>query len=140
MHLLQPFFGILDEEKMTFKYVRAGHCPIIHYSKKNNTVEVLNSRGLGLGILRQPNLKNLWEEKEIFLDSGDILLLFTDGIIETKNTRRFNFGIENLVKLIIENCALEPVDLMNKIIQEVKLFSEKSKMDDDSTLIIFKIK
>ncbi len=79
MGFVTACYGILDMPAMEFTYARAGHpCPIL---VRNGRAIHLESRGGFIG----PMQKNDFETKSAPLKQGDRILLYTDGLIETRN-------------------------------------------------------
>jgi len=69
------------------------------------------------------------------MESGDILVLYTDGIIESENSEGDEFGIDRLSRLVAENSERSSQDLVNFITAEVSRFSAGMSQIDDITLI-----
>ncbi|EMR02673.1 SpoIIE family protein phosphatase [Cesiribacter andamanensis] len=91
-------YGVLDRRSRTFTFVRAGHCPVIHYSQKSGRLSQLGGKGMGLGLLRNNSYQEHIEEQTIAYGPGDALLLYTDGIIECRNAAGEEFGQERLLQ------------------------------------------
>ena len=70
------------------------------WEKSKNKADFLGVDGLGLGILRNMQYEKHVEEKVFSFESGDILLLFTDGIVEAKNQKSQQFGFERVRSLV----------------------------------------
>ncbi|HEX2961961.1 MAG TPA: GAF domain-containing SpoIIE family protein phosphatase, partial [Ignavibacteriales bacterium] len=129
-------YGIIDTKTGTLFFSRAGHSPVLLV--RNGTIEELKPCGMGLGLDFSPNFANSLEEVEIKLKENDILLLYTDGIPESKNAFLEDFGYERFNKVILENLDA-PIDLISKrIMKEVAVFSQGKPQHDDITLVIFK--
>lgn len=129
------FYAILDKEKKTFNYVNAGHNPPILLKKSTDDIILLEAKGIALGVLEDIEL----EEKEIELESGDMIVLYTDGIIDAINDQEKEFGEEMLLNLISENYTMSALDLINKIKHEVIAFTGDQPQFDDFTLVILKV-
>lgn len=116
------------ESKLTF--TNAGHPnPIL--VRHNGDVEFLNTDGGILGVHEQFTFK----EKSVSFSSGDILLLYTDGITEAENYHGAMFGEERLVEYI-KNRRGESLDsLIDVLLSEIQSFSEKPDLEDDTTVI-----
>jgi sigma-B regulation protein RsbU (phosphoserine phosphatase) len=69
------------------------------------------------------------------MGSGDILLLYTDGVIECENEEGDEFGMDRLCRLIVENSERSSQDLVNFITAEVSQFSTGMAPTDDFTVI-----
>lgn len=121
-------------------YVRAGHCPGLFYSASSKKICRLENNGLGLGILRNSEYNQYVEEHTISYKPGDLLLLYTDGIVEAKNTDNQQFGLEGLEPSLL-NHVDEPLEEMkNGIINDLMKFLNGNKLDDDYSLTIVRFK
>ena len=131
-------YGIIDIEKEILTISRAGHCPAILI--RDGKTQILKSSGIGLGLNFSEHFDNSLDETEINLNEEDLIVLYTDGITEAKNTSMEDFGLNNFEKILIENSQLTPDEIANKVIREVTVFSQSHSQYDDITLVIFKWK
>ncbi|HBH23690.1 MAG TPA: serine/threonine protein phosphatase [Cytophagales bacterium] len=119
---------------------RAGHCPTLIYEAKTGKVKFIEGKGLGLAILRNNNYKNFVESMDLKYGAGNILMLYTDGIIEAKNKDGLEFGYDRLKRFMEDNHQLSPEQLNNQLLDMVHQFAEKQILDDDYTTLIIKFK
>ncbi|MBI2252218.1 MAG: GAF domain-containing protein [Armatimonadetes bacterium] len=126
------FYGIIDLEKKEIIYSLAGHEPPILYRNKVKKVEFLNADGILIGI--EQNIK--FEERKISFSSGDLLILYTDGITEARSRSGEIFGLERLLEIIEKYNDINPLDLTNKIHTLVQKFTRRNLRDDFTLLII----
>ncbi len=131
-------YGVLNVKTGKFKFARAGHAPVLH--KHNSGIKSYVPRGIGLGIGSTSDFRKTLEEMEIRLENNDIVVLFTDGINESKNSQNEEFGYGRLQQLININSETSTDDLSGKIIKEISLFAKGNTQHDDITLVIFKWK
>ncbi len=129
------FWGKYFPDKNTFRYVNAGHNPPLMLRKDSSNLEELTEGGLLLGAM---GTISPYEQKDITLYSGDLIVCYTDGVNEAMNKKQEEFGEERLYRLILQNRELSSNELMDKIISEVRDFAD-DKLSDDLTLLIFKI-
>ena len=133
-------YFIIDSKKKNIEFSRAGHCPTLYYSAKDKKVSFLADNGLGLGILRDDQFNKFVEVNEIDYYQGDILFLYTDGIIEAKNKRNEEFGYDRL-KLFLEKHAFYSAEyIKEEILKTLYDFCESSNLEDDITTLIVKVK
>ncbi len=131
-------FGVFHEKEMSFSFIRAGHCPLLYYSKQKNMVEELRPKGIALGALR--DIEGLYETGNIRLNRGDFLLMYTDGVSEAMNKDLEEYGEENLKKRILKS-ADKGIDILIKdILYEIWEFREDFQQNDDIALVGIKIK
>ena len=129
------FYGILDTQKNTLRYVNAGHNPPIMYS--SGTIPVtLNNSGLLLGAFEDV----LYEEKEILIGPKDHLIIYSDGVCEAMNDIFEEFGEEKLLEIIGQNGDMHPNELEEKITSAIKMHTKESPQSDDMTMILVKRK
>ncbi len=129
-------YGIIDKEKGTMNFARAGHPWAILYSE--GRISRLQPPGIGLGLDYGNNFTNSIKEMEIQLKNNDIIVCYSDGIPEAKNANQEDFGYERLESLILGNCDKSLDSISNIIMKELSLFSKDHSQHDDITLVIFK--
>ncbi|MGL1890525.1 MAG: serine/threonine-protein phosphatase [Spirochaetaceae bacterium] len=137
--------NILREEDGVLHYAGA-HEVAIQYCKKNN--EVILHRGFTektafLGLSEY--IKSETSKGSLTLESGDILVLYTDGVIEAKDENAVQYGVENVEALLFENCDSEPGVILDLIKGEVMSYAKKGdikqnggNLSDDISMVIIK--
>ncbi len=128
------FFGELDTDSKKFTYCNAGHFPPVVIRKTKKVIKLV-AGGTVIGFVK----KARYYQAELKLQVGDVLLLYTDGLIEAKNRSGELFDLKKVVHLIQQHPASSAPDLKEKILQNIKLFIKKSNFDDDLTFIIMKV-
>jgi sigma-B regulation protein RsbU (phosphoserine phosphatase) len=127
------FYGVLNFEEKSLVYTNAGHnYPIIFNS---SGIRKLEKGGLLLGIMET----NKYEEEKENLNSGDMILFYTDGATDILDEKEEEFGEEKLIELVKENLKLTAKEITEKIIDEIKKFQGVQEQADDITLIVVKI-
>ena len=125
------FWGNLNYHTHRFKYVNAGHLPPI-LLKKDGTTCKLKSGGLPIGIMDSFE----FEESEFKFSPGDTLIMFSDGLIETRNSRNQQFGTERLMKILRQNAHLSPKELGSVLLNHIRQFAQSNNFSDDMTVMI----
>ncbi|RKX99701.1 hypothetical protein DRP77_12825 [Candidatus Poribacteria bacterium] len=128
-------YGILDTRSFTFTYSNAGHCSPILANERTGKVEFLRESGLILGIFDFAS----FEDVEVELKEGDLLLLYTDGVTETENPSGELYGEERLADFVKANLSLPPRELCKAIKEELEEFSGTDQRADDMTIVAMKI-
>lgn len=128
--------GLFNTKSRKLKFVRAGHNPAIF--ARNGSIELLNTRGIGLGLDREHLFINNLDEHEIYLDKDSILFFYTDGLNEAMNKHKEEFGMERLINVLKHNKNLSPVEMKHKMINEVNSFVDDAEQHDDITFVILK--
>ncbi len=129
------FYAILDETNRRLKYVNAGHNPPLLLRQPSGKTVLLKADGIALGVLNGIKL----EEAEITLETGDLLVLYTDGVTEAINDKEELFGQERMLRIIEENRCLPAKEIVRKIEDAVTAFSGGQPQFDDITLMILKV-
>ncbi|MFT7029938.1 MAG: sigma-B regulation protein RsbU (phosphoserine phosphatase) [Parvicella sp.] len=137
---ITAIFIVIETTKKQFSYSRAGHCPAIFYDKSKGEIHELDKNGMGLGILRNSNYNDYVEEETIKYRSGDLLLLYTDGISEAKNPRKQQYGAEGLQRSLKQHLDRSVEGIKEGLIDDLTTFLEGNKLDDDYTLTIVRFK
>ena len=112
------------------------HQDIIIYRAASNKTETISTQGTWLGIA--DDIKKYLTDTSTTLDTGDIVLLFTDGITEAANIKNEMYGQKRLEECLNHNADLPVGKLIKKIIKDVISFQEQ-QLDDITLLAIKKI-
>ena len=130
------FYGeISNDRKGLFLYANAGHNPPMFYSKKFNNISSLNPTGPLLG--PAPNAR--YETDSINFHKGDILVVYSDGIVESANDKYEFYGDERLQKIILASVNKTPKEITAEILEDVIKFStSESRYQDDKTIVVIK--
>ncbi|MEM6346829.1 MAG: GAF domain-containing SpoIIE family protein phosphatase [Bacteroidota bacterium] len=127
----------IDLEKQMLEMVRAGHCPAFFYKSTSGEIQMLREGTLGLGIVRNASFGNYIKETEkLSYESGDVLILYTDGILEARNEQKEEFGYERFEQIIGQYATLPAQDFADKIVESVRDFTHTDLQDDYTVLII----
>jgi len=129
------FYGeITNNQNGLFLYANAGHNPPIFYSSKEDKIIYLETTGPLLG----PAPKAKYRTESINIDVCDILVIYSDGIVEAANTN-FDFYEENKLESIIKQTKdLTPREIAYRILEDVSKFSENGRYNDDKTIVVIK--
>ncbi|MGA1864764.1 MAG: GAF domain-containing SpoIIE family protein phosphatase, partial [bacterium] len=114
----------------------AGMLPPLHFNYHSKETRFLENEGEHLPIGIVENLT--YTPLTVSLGKGDVILFYTDGIVEVQNQDKEIFGLSRLKKLFSSLVYLEPEEIYNKIINKLENFSGKKSFDDDLTILILK--
>jgi hypothetical protein len=126
------FFGLLDPRSQTLKFSSAGHLDPYVYRAKTKRIESLSSWGYPLGIRR----REAFREHSVDFDSGDRLVLYSDGLIEAIDDDGEPFGFERFEKTIRDNGHLNADEIKKAVLGAVKKFTHNRPPEDDQTLVV----
>lgn len=129
------FYGELSTDRNgLFLYANAGHNPPIFYSSVKNKIEMLNPTGPVLG--PSPEASYFIESINIHLD--DILVIYSDGVVESSNNKEVFYGEQRLINLIKKAKDKTPKEIVYTILDDVIKFSKGGIYQDDKTLVVIK--
>ncbi len=129
------FYSIINLDNLTLKYSSAGHPPGI-LIRKDLSHHLLATNGVFLGMFPSED----YDEESIQLAVGDRLILFTDGIIETMNSKKETYGIDKLIELAINNNKKSAADFSDLLLKSIDEFRKDEHQRDDQTWVIMDIK
>jgi sigma-B regulation protein RsbU (phosphoserine phosphatase) len=124
------FYAVYDDSESKLTYCNAGHNPPLYFNEHG--FQRLVRGGTVVGIF--PDAE--FEQETIRLQCGDILLAYTDGIIESVNEYGEEFGEQRLINLIQHKRDLTAEQLQKVIVDEVLSWAFEEERDDDMTLIV----
>lgn len=132
-------YGVFDLKEMTLTVASAGHNPLIVFKHKEGTTDMINPRGIAIGLDEGKRYRELIEEKTISIEEEDIFVFYTDGVSESMNETQEIYG-ENRLCRTIENAAhLPPISIKQMVIESVAQFTGKAAQHDDFTMIVVKV-
>ena len=133
------YFVVDSLEKMIY-YSRAGHCPVLMYSASDQQATYLVDKGAALGMVKGKDYGNFVETNTLHYSSGDIMVLFTDGITEAKSPKGEEFGLNLLKKTIVEVVIRSPKEIQDHLIKKLYEYTGTEEIDDDYTTMIVKFR
>ncbi len=131
-----------DEKSSTVSIANAGHPrPFIYKSADDMVMELQPpSQDFIFGPIGIKGIEDEYRSFDITMESGDILILYTDGLTETMNIRREDFGKSSVQALLQRNHDRSAQDILDIILQKLNEHSAGAPRSDDLTTIIIKRK
>lgn len=123
-------FGLYDDERKLFTYTNAGHLPpiLLH----NGYPKMLEVTGTVVGMF--PTLK--YEEMTIAMNAGDILIAYTDGIVEPENVYGEEFGTDRMLDIVMKYQSASSDEIIARIMEAVPAWTGASELSDDMTVVL----
>jgi sigma-B regulation protein RsbU (phosphoserine phosphatase) len=131
------FYAQYDPGTHRLSYVNAGHCPpiLLHAAAKHGAVERLDQAGgTVVGLLPEC----AYEQAEVSLAPGDLLVIYTDGFSEAMNPDLTEWGEERLIQAIATCNGVPARDSITRIMQAADAFAAGAPQSDDMTLVILR--
>ncbi len=130
------FYLLFDAEKGIMSYTNAGHGPLILYRAQKDEFEFLDTDGMPVGIMAGVE----YGQDFTTLESGDVALLYTDGITEAMNLVHEEFGMERFYQVVRDQAKGTAKDIADRMLAEVNEFVGTAPQHDDETLLVLKMK
>jgi serine phosphatase RsbU (regulator of sigma subunit)/PAS domain-containing protein len=131
-------FAVLDNLKNELTIARAGHEPLLYKSDDNSEIKEIKPKGLGLGLEEGKIFESDIEEQTIKLNEKDLIIFYTDGVSDSRDSTLNNYGIKRIKDFITKNKDLPVTQLVTETIHDVRSFSGSTPQYDDMTLIAVK--
>lgn len=131
--------AIIDPETKKLTYGRAGHNPPVWRRREGMEASLLKAPGLGLGLNSGEIFKRALKVDSRQLDSGDLLILYSDGITEAMNEKREEYGEERLLEVARRLDGLSADRARDEVLSDVGAFLGKTAPQDDQTLVVVRI-
>ncbi len=126
-----------DKNLQRMYYTGAGHEHILVFHAKTEVVDTIRSGGIALGMI--PDNSKIVEEKEIPLQVGDSIVLYSDGIAEARNQNGEMYGIDRLAKALHKHGFRPSAEnIFDSITKDFSNFVGEYIQTDDITMIVIK--
>ena len=122
----EPIPGIL-------RFASAGHNEML-LLHPDGSYEILSGKGTPLGVLPSSRQKFIGGETRV--QDGDLLILYTDGVVEAVNEKEEEYGLENFIKCLQENQHKRPEEIIDTVYREVVRFAGTELQYDDFTMVV----
>jgi len=132
-------YVIIDFKNMRLRYARAGHEPLIMINSESNQFHLSIPKGIALGLVLGDTF-DVMEEVELDIKKNDIVIFYTDGVIEARDPNDLEFGQDRFINVLQSNVDKNPEKIIENIIGEITNFTEGIPQHDDITLVVIKFK
>jgi hypothetical protein len=131
------FWCYFDPRQGLLRYVNAGHLPplLVRRNGSRQQITRLSEGGPVLGLL--PNAR--YRQAELAVESGDLLVVYSDGILEAANAADEEFGEERVIAAVERNASKPPDTICAAILDDVRAFLGKELPQDDQTLLVARL-
>jgi sigma-B regulation protein RsbU (phosphoserine phosphatase) len=129
------FYGVFEESTRILRYVNAGHNPPV-LIRRDGSMHCLETGGAPVGLLADSE----YREGSVKLETGDLMIAFTDGIIEATNQDGEEWGVQGILRAAAlgRQCSQNAEDLVNSIFNSLDCFSQ-GRQKDDATLAVARV-
>src|SRR5579872_6468029 len=129
------FYGVFDNAKRTLRYINAGHNPPA-VLRRDGSVEWLETSGAPVGMFPD----SIYEEQIVELAAGDLVIAYTDGVVEATDQNGEEWGVQGLLRAAVYGAqgSRNAGDLVNLMLDSMDHFSQ-GHQTDDATLAVVRI-
>jgi sigma-B regulation protein RsbU (phosphoserine phosphatase) len=134
-HFVSLFYCELTQDRNgVVLYANCGHNNPILVREKGSHVEYIEATGQMLG----PFPESVFRTESLFMNKGDIMCLYTDGISEATNERGEFYGEDRIVDLIRLHAGRSPKEITQILLEDVQKFNSLGTQSDDKTVVTIK--
>jgi len=134
-HFVTFFYAVYDGASRRLTYSNAGHVPPLLLGRHRHEPIRLSNGGTVLGLMPDAH----YEQAEVQLEPGDVLVCYTDGIIEALGPDGNEFGQQRVEDCIRRNLEFDAPRILEALMGEVSAFSSTSAQEDDQTALVAKV-
>jgi sigma-B regulation protein RsbU (phosphoserine phosphatase) len=127
------FTGRLEPRTGTLRYVNAGHNPPLHFDARGRVTR-LEEGGLVVGVMDDV----AYREGAVRLASGDLVVMYTDGVTESMTPHEEEFGEARLIEAVLEARDLSLESLIEGVLERLAAFRGGEAASDDTTLVLLR--
>jgi phosphoserine phosphatase RsbU/P len=127
-----------DPAASVLSYINAGHLPpllVRHHDNGPFEVIRLEDGGPVLGVLPGATFK----QSQVSVQPGDLLVVFSDGVLEATNSGDEEFGEERILAAVKDNWSDSPGAICDAVLSRVRTFLGKELPHDDQTLMVVRL-
>ena len=129
-------FFLIDTHTRRLHFSRAGHCPTLFYSHATRQAAFIQDKGFALGMFTQKDFSRNLENHELGYQPGDVLLLYTDGVVEARNPQGEEYGYDRLKYFLEIHATASVHQFTNTLLGELHRFSGNGNLADDYTIFM----
>ena len=118
------------------EYANAGHQPLLIFRASEDGIESVEMKSIPIGVERGMS----YSKKTLSLRNGDMLLLYTDGVVESMNAQGRQFGRKNLGTSLLRSRELSARETALRIRSDLANFAGEARQHDDQTVLVMKMK
>jgi hypothetical protein len=128
---------VFDQQEQLATVATAGHPPVLKMSRRNGQVSEAGYGSLPLGALHVAE----YREKRVALEPGDVLLIFSDGLVETLSSQQEQYGWQRLHEVFASQVlALSAKEIRDAILRDVWSHKAEAEQVDDVTMVVVRVR
>lgn len=126
-------YGVLDSKNHVFTFANCGHnLPFL--LRANDEIEYLREGGPVIGVTPLAG----YEERPLYIGVGDVVVLYTDGVVEVFDREGREYGLERLIETVRKHRQARAIEIQDAVYADITSFAAFNHAFDDFTVVIFK--
>lgn len=126
---------VIAKDGSKIQLARAGHTNPLVWRKATQTIEEIKAPGLAVGVDKGDVFERITKAVDVFMEPGDVMLLYTDGIDEATDHKGLLFGVDRIKTALALSAINGAEAVIEAITQAVQNFMEGDPQSDDITLV-----
>jgi len=131
-------YAVIDIPRRKLQFARAGHEPLIIYNTSHPEPHLYTPDGIALGLVGD-DLFKITTETKIDLAEGDVIVLYTDGVVEAMDEASSEYGQERFLEVIKTSLNGKAEGIIDAVLKDIKKFTRGIPQHDDITMIALKV-
>jgi serine phosphatase RsbU (regulator of sigma subunit) len=136
-YFVTMFYGVLDLKGLDLQFSCAGHNPGLVLQKDG--IHEVGTKGIALGVLENAVFDTLVEVKKVTLRKGCYFIQYTDGVVESMDGKRNEYGEERFHDVLLAHYGRPPEAIIKAVMEDMRAFTGGIPQHDDITMVVLKI-
>jgi sigma-B regulation protein RsbU (phosphoserine phosphatase) len=132
-------YMVYNTETRELAMARAGHDPALLLLPGEENVKRMDSGGMGIGLVEGDLFGELIETVHVTLEPGAVVMVYTDGITEARNSQQEEWGHDPLKRALQSSRKYSPTQISERVQERVLRFAGDTPQYDDMTLMVLKV-
>jgi sigma-B regulation protein RsbU (phosphoserine phosphatase) len=108
--------------------------------RSSGEIEKIDTLDLGFPLGLVEDITDFIATTEVYLNAGDVVILYTDGITEAIDENKVQYGLARIIKIVKQNLKNSSAEIKNAVIKDVRQHIGTQEVYDDITLLVLKQK
>ncbi len=130
---------VVDVVARTLNVARAGHNPLLIYHSEKRTCEFLNPSGIALGFDAGPIFERTIRETTVPLAKGDVIVAYTDGVVESMDPDRTLYGNDRFQKVVTSHAHAPATGIVQALVADLDRHQGSAPQHDDISIVVLKV-
>jgi len=131
--------AVLNVRTRQMTVCSAGHNPMVIYRERTGQCELAKPRGIALGFDNGPIFDRALKEYATRLETGDRVVMYTDGVVEAMDEKKEEYGDERLHSFVRDHARMRSKDFVLALVRDLEAHRGDAAQHDDTTIVTFRV-